>query len=122
MDPSIRDMRDEAGCELCEAARMTEWFYEDEECWIAECEQCAVPMVVWRRHDPAPPDRVRSLLWQRLDTVVAVHYTFEHYVDDHMRSIPHHYHAHARPRGGFFGHGLRRRHDVPSTSTQHGLT
>jgi len=27
----------------------------------------------------------------------------EHYVDEHMRNIPDHYHAHARPRGGFFG-------------------
>jgi hypothetical protein len=31
-----------------------------------------------------------------------------HYVDDHMRNIPDHYHAHARPAGGFFGHGHRR--------------
>jgi hypothetical protein len=35
--------------------------------------------------------------------------TVEHYVDDNMRNIPDHYHAHARPRGGFFGHGLGRR-------------
>jgi hypothetical protein len=25
-----------------------------------------------------------------------------------MRNIPDHYHAHARPKGGFFGHGFRR--------------
>ena len=30
------------------------------------------------------------------------------HVDDNMRNIPDHYHAHARPRGGFFGHGMRR--------------
>jgi hypothetical protein len=24
-------------------------------------------------------------------------------VDDHMRNIPDHWHAHARPKGGFFG-------------------
>jgi hypothetical protein len=116
VDPSIRDTKDGSGCELCEAARMTEWFYEDDECWIAECEQCAVPMVVWRHHDPAPPDGVKLVLWQRLDAVVARHYRFEHYIDDHMRSVPHHYHAHARPRGGFFGHGLRQRGDGPSSS------
>ena len=34
--------------------------------------------------------------------------TVEHYVDDNMRNIPDHYHAHARPTGGFFGHGYRR--------------
>jgi hypothetical protein len=26
-------------------------------------------------------------------------------VDDHMRNIPDHWHAHARPKGGFFGRG-----------------
>ena len=35
--------------------------------------------------------------------------SFEHYVDDNMRNIPDHYHAHARPKGGFFGHGLKRK-------------
>jgi hypothetical protein len=44
----------------------------------------------------------------RLGEVVAAHFTYEHYVDDNMRNIPDHYHAHARPKGGFFGHGLRR--------------
>ena len=29
-----------------------------------------------------------------------------HYVDDNMRIIPDHYHAHARPLGGFFGLGM----------------
>ena len=37
-------------CDLCEAARITPWFHEDDICWIAECEICAVPMVVWRSH------------------------------------------------------------------------
>ncbi len=34
------------GCDLCRAARITPWYHEDEICWIAECEICAVPMVV----------------------------------------------------------------------------
>ena len=25
------------------------------------------------------------------------------YIDDHMRNIPDHYHAHGRPPGGFWG-------------------
>ncbi len=32
----------------------------------------------------------------------------ECYIDDHMRNIPDHYHAHGRPKGGFFGPGARR--------------
>ena len=66
-------------------------------------------MVVWKQHDPSPPEDVRTALLELLGTVVRSSYQFDDfYVDDNMRSIPHHYHAHARPRGGFFGHGLRR--------------
>jgi hypothetical protein len=44
-----------------------------------------------------------------LGAVVRASYRFDgYYIDDNMRSIPNHYHAHARPRGGFFGHGMRR--------------
>jgi len=96
------------GCDLCEAARITPWFYEDELCWIAECEICATPMVVLRRHARSPDGEEKATLHARLAAVVAEHFSFEHYVDDNMRNIPDHYHAHARPKGGFFGHGLRR--------------
>ena len=52
---------------------------------------------------------LKAALHDRLALVVAEHFTFEHWVDDDMRQIPDHYHAHARPVGGFFGHaGLRR--------------
>jgi hypothetical protein len=95
-------------CDLCEAARITPWFHEDEICWIAECEICATPMVVWRSHGTEPPEAELAHMHERLAFVVAAHFTFEHYVDDNMRNIPDHYHAHARPRGGFFGHGMRR--------------
>ena len=64
-------------CELCAADRLTEWFYDDDLCWIAECEQCAVPMAVWKRHDPNPPQRVRVVLKALLGTVVDSHYGFE---------------------------------------------
>ena len=88
------------GCELCEAARITPWFYEDDECWIAECEACDVPMVVWKQHDPKPPDDVKAMLHERLAAVVD-RLGFEYYVDDNLRSIPDHYHAHARRRRRF---------------------
>ena len=45
----------------------------------------------------------------RLAGVVLEHFEFEHYVDDNMRNIPDHYHAHGRPVGGFFGHGMKRK-------------
>jgi len=98
----------DAHCDLCEAARITPWFHEDEICWIAECEICATPMVVWRSRGTEPPEAELAHMHERLASVVAAYFTFEHYVDDNMRNIPGHYHAHARPRGGFFGHGMRR--------------
>ena len=96
-------------CDLCEAAHLTEWFYEDDVCWIAECEICAVPMVVWRVHSTSPTSDLLSYMHEKLALVVETHFTFDHFVDDNMRNIPDHYHAHARPLGGFFGHGLPRR-------------
>ncbi len=56
-------------------------------------------MVVWKSHDPSPPDDVKRLLHVRLAAVVDEHFEFEHYVDDNMRNIPDHYHAHAAARG-----------------------
>jgi len=88
----------EPHCDLCEAARMTEWYFEDDVCWIAECEFCAVPMVVWKVHDNAPPDAVKSDLHEKLSAVVAEHFGWEFFIDDNMRNIPDHYHAHARRR------------------------
>ena len=53
-------------CELCRAERVTEWFHEDELCWVAECESCSTPMVVWKVHDPSPPADLREQMLARL--------------------------------------------------------
>lgn len=90
------------GCDLCRAARLTPWFHEDDVCWIAECEICEVPMVVWRWHGTAPPESHVTQMRERLGAV-ATREVGDHWIDDHMRNIPDHWHAHARPRGGFFG-------------------
>lgn len=94
-------------CDLCKAARITPWYHEDDICWIAECEICAVPMVVWRYHGVEPPVEHLQHMHARL-TEVATKQFGEFYIDDHMRNIPDHYHAHGRPKGGFFGHDFRR--------------
>jgi hypothetical protein len=90
------------GCMLCQAKKITPWFYDDEVCWIAECEICAVPMVVWRWHGTAPPDEDLAHMRARL-AEVAEREVGPFFIDDHMRNIPDHWHAHARPKGGFFG-------------------
>lgn len=101
-------------CPLCQAERLTPWYHEDELCWIAECTICTLPMVVLRHHDAAPDDDLKATLHARLATVVEGHFTFTHWVDDEMRRIPDHYHAHARPEGGFFGHAGLRRDPAPT--------
>jgi len=89
-------------CELCEAARITPWFHEDDRCWVAECEACAVPMVVWRHHGTDPADEDQAHMIDRLHEV-ATRQLGEHWLDPDRRSIPDHWHVHARPRGGFNG-------------------
>jgi hypothetical protein len=66
-------------------------------------------MVVWRRHDPDPPAATRERLHRTLHEVVGAHFVDEIWIDENMRTIPTHYHAHARPRGAFFGQRLTRR-------------
>jgi hypothetical protein len=62
------------------------------------CEICLVPMVVWREHDASPSVEVKSDLLERLGTVADKELGVGQWrVDDHMRNIPDHYHAHARP-------------------------
>lgn len=84
-------------CELCEAARITPWYHEDEICWVAECEICAVPMVVWRVHGTDPDETTRSHMFQRLGEAVRDLFGEDGWrLDDKMRQIPDHFHAHAR--------------------------
>ena len=56
-----------SACELCEAARMSTWYHEDEVCWIAECDVCDVPMVVWRWHGTTPSSEHLEHMRAQLD-------------------------------------------------------
>ncbi len=94
----------DSDCPLCEAARITPWHHEDDVCWIADCEICATPMVVWRGHGTDPPTHERQHMLGELARV-ADGVLGSHWVDGNMRNIPDHFHAHARPEGGFFGPG-----------------
>jgi hypothetical protein len=89
-------------CLLCSAERLTAWHLEDEDCWIADCTVCMTPMIVWRTHGLPDPDLEAALLG-RLEEVAAARYGDEGFwVDPERRRIPDHWHAHARPAGGFF--------------------
>jgi hypothetical protein len=89
-------------CLLCAAERVTEWHLEDDDCWIADCVVCRTPMIVWRVHG-LPDAELEASLLARLESVAASRYGEDgFYVDPERRRIPNHWHAHARPAGGFF--------------------
>ncbi|MHB8464224.1 MAG: hypothetical protein ACYDH6_03545 [Acidimicrobiales bacterium] len=86
-------------CELCEAARITPWHHEDELCWVADCEVCDVPIVVWRRHGPEPPAADVETMLGHLTRVATSMFGADGFtIDPVMRQIPDHFHAHARRR------------------------
>jgi len=105
--PSSTGFTRATDCDLCRALKLTPWFWEDEICWIAECEICETPMVVWRFHGTTPPEAHVAHMRERLREVATARLG-EFWVDGHMRNIPDHYHAHARPKDGFFGFDRKR--------------
>jgi hypothetical protein len=95
-----------ADCPLCEAAQITPWHHQDEICWIADCEICDVPMVVWRGHGSAPPVEAVDHMLAELSRVADARFgAGEWSVDRVMRQIPDHFHAHARDTRWFWRFG-----------------
>ena len=85
------------GCELCEAARYTHWYAEDEICWVADCEVCDTPMVVWRHHGTRPSDEHVEHMMAALSEAGRLRFGLDGWsIDRTMRQIPSHFHAHAR--------------------------
>ena len=99
---SVSDEPSSAACPLCTAEQVTPWHFEDDECWIADCLICATPMVVWRPHGLPDPDLERRLLSRLAEAATARYGDGGFWIDAIRRRIPDHWHAHARPQGGFF--------------------
>jgi hypothetical protein len=68
---------------------------------VADCIVCMTPMIVWRIHGLPDPQLERAMLG-RLEQVATARYGDGFWVDPERRRIPDHWHAHARPAGGFF--------------------
>ena len=82
---------------------MTQWHHEDDVCWIADCEVCNIPMVVWRNHGTEPPeDDVEHMMRELTRVGDAVFEGREWSIDRNMRQIPDHFHAHARDKEWYF--------------------
>ena len=68
---------------------MTEWHHEDDVCWVADCEVCDVPMVVWRQHGPTPPDDAVEHMVSKLGEVADARFGADGWsLDRVMRQIP----------------------------------
>ena len=66
-------------------------------CWVADCEICDVPMVVWKQHAVEPPVDVLEHMIGQLTAVATARFGEGGFsVDKVMRQIPDHFHAHAR--------------------------
>ncbi|HXW35509.1 MAG TPA: hypothetical protein VEJ87_13100 [Acidimicrobiales bacterium] len=90
-------------CELCQAARLTTWYHEDDLCWVADCEICGVPMVVWKRHAVEPaPEELDAMLGRLAEVADEVLGQGTWSFDKVMRQIPDHFHAHARDPDWWF--------------------
>ena len=89
-------------CMLCAAEPLTDRYHEDGDCWVGDCVVCMTPMVVWRTHG-LPDEELERTLLGHLQHVAADRYGADgFYLDGERRRIPDHWHAHARPAGGFF--------------------
>ncbi len=87
-------------CELCRADRFTHWYAETADGWVADCEVCSVPMVVWWDHGPDAPSEVRDRLLAELGRAADDRFGAGNWqLDTTMRQVPEHFHAHARDRG-----------------------
>ena len=76
---------------------MTTWHHEDDVCWIADCEICDVPMVVWKEHGTEPAPEILDHMLGHLSRVATARFGEGGFnIDRHMRQIPDHFHAHAR--------------------------
>src|SRR5438067_1381229 len=91
----------ETDCMLCGAERLTDWHYEDAVCWVADCMVCATPMIVWKEHGLPAPEMEARLLEQLAGVAAARYGDSGYWIDGERRKIPDHWHAHARPAGGF---------------------
>jgi hypothetical protein len=60
-------------------------------------------MVVWRSHGIDPPEAAVEHMMGHLERIAADEYG-GYWIDPDRRSIPDHWHVHARPQGRFYGH------------------
>lgn len=84
-------------CELCQLEKRTEWLLETEDIVCVLCDQCDLPMVIYKPHTSHVPEPVRHQMTQVLNQIAPKFIKKAWYIDTKQRSIFNHIHWHARP-------------------------
>jgi len=50
VETCINSSTRKSSCPLCRGKKLSEWFWNDEVCWVAECTHCHQPMIVLNHH------------------------------------------------------------------------
>lgn len=84
-------------CSLCYARRLTHRYFEDDFCWIADCDTCKVPMIVLKRHTMQVSLAEHERLVEALSKVADLTLGIDSYIiDTKQKKIRDHLHYHAR--------------------------
>lgn len=78
------------GCPLCEARKLTRWYYEGDHFWIADCEICGAPIIVAKGHKKNVPKRIRDLMKEKAREIFGKNIDFQ----KEQRRIKDHFHWH----------------------------
>lgn len=88
---------EEKNCELCELEKKTEWIEENPDFVCMLCEQCDLPMVVYRKHSNFASNEVKNKMAESLSKAADKYIGKSWVIDRKQRSVFYHLHWHARP-------------------------
>jgi len=77
-------------CPLCKKEKLTHWYYEGPEFWIADCLTCNIPMLVWNKHVKDIPEEKKK----ELVKFVKKHFGDQVKIRWRMNKIKDHFHFH----------------------------
>ena len=84
------------GCALCKRERLTTWYYDIGDWWVASCVTCKDPIVVYIHHTMYVPMAHLDYIYKALrDGLFSAQPTMANY-NFHRKSIPDHYYFHIR--------------------------
>ena len=82
-------------CPLCAPVeKRTNWYFEDNICWVADCESCGIPMVVLKRHETLPEIYEQV----HMNNITRLLFGEKRKIRSTMKKIKNHYHFHVEKK------------------------